>query len=166
MAHLCKAANTIFMPIRSGCHRMSNGLSTSADDGPPMADGLCLTQPVVGDPLRSLGCRSWMSDVRATPDACARLRQLVGLVSVRIRWKARQKERPRQRWHRSDVLHHWPCKTADDSCPSIARPIGGSIERSLPGRASGWFRVRSVQQTVNRLYEVTNGCGLPQKYVP
>jgi hypothetical protein len=51
MAHLCKAASTIFMPIRSGCYRMSNGLSTSADDGPSMADGLCLTQPAVGDPL-------------------------------------------------------------------------------------------------------------------
>ncbi len=54
MAHLCKAASTIFMPIRSGCYRMSNGLSTSADDGPSMADGLCLTQPAVGDPLETL----------------------------------------------------------------------------------------------------------------
>src|SRR5260370_25880357 len=53
MAHLCKAESTIFMPIRSGCYRMSNGLSTSADDGPSMADGLCLTQPAVGDPKRS-----------------------------------------------------------------------------------------------------------------
>src|ERR1700730_7642609 len=47
MANLSHAASTFSLPIRSGCYRMSNGLSTSADDGPSMSDGLCLTQPAV-----------------------------------------------------------------------------------------------------------------------